>query len=32
MRFDVTHKGYGIRIRKSDRLYALIFARDIRAR
>jgi hypothetical protein len=25
MRFDVTHKGYGIRVRKSDRLYALIF-------
>jgi hypothetical protein len=25
MRFDATHKGYGIRIRKSDRLYALIF-------
>lgn len=25
MKFDATHKGYGIRIRKSDRLYALIF-------
>ena len=25
MKFDATHKGYGIRFRKSDRLYALIF-------
>ena len=25
MKYDVTHKGYGIRLRKSDRLYALIF-------
>ena len=25
MRFDATHKGYGIRFRKSDRIYALIF-------
>ena len=25
MKFDMTHKGYGIRLRKSDRLYALIF-------
>ena len=25
MKFDATHKGYGIRLRKSERLYALIF-------
>ena len=25
MKFDATHKGYGIRFRRSDRLYALIF-------
>jgi hypothetical protein len=25
MKFDAIHKGYGIRVRKSDRLYALIF-------
>ncbi len=25
MKHDATHKGYGIRLRKSDRLYALIF-------
>jgi hypothetical protein len=25
MRFDATHQGYGIRFRKSERLYALIF-------
>jgi hypothetical protein len=25
MKFDATHKGYGIRFRKSDRIYALIF-------
>jgi hypothetical protein len=25
MRFDAIHKGYGIRIRKGERLYALIF-------
>ncbi len=25
MRFDATYKGYGIRVRKSDRFYALIF-------
>ena len=25
MKFDATHKGYGIRVRRSDRFYALIF-------
>ena len=25
MKFDATHKGYGIRLRRRDRLYALIF-------
>ena len=25
MKFDLTHKRYGIRLRKSERLYALIF-------
>jgi hypothetical protein len=25
MKFDATHKGYGIRVRRSDRFYAIIF-------
>ena len=25
MKFDATHKGYGIRVRRGDRHYALIF-------